>query len=433
MKNLAGIDSVAGKARVAIIGGGPAGLIAAETLAQAGLDVHIYEAMPSLGRKFLRAGVGGLNLTHSEPLEAFIARYSQPERLAPLLRSFGPQQMIAWAKELGFETFTGSSGRVFPVGMKASPILRAWLQRLTDLGVVFHLGYKWVGFELNRQEREERQDFKISSRSWRALRFESAIGIEVFPADAALLALGGGSWPKLGSTGGWIPLLEALGIPVAPLRPANCGFDLAWTDVFKAKFDGAPLKAVTVTFKEICKQGEFIVTKEGLEGSLIYALSAPIRDEIEQNGQAIIHLDLAPDWTIEKLVSRLALPRGSRSMASHLEKTVAIKGVKAGLLWEFVAREDFQSPPKLAAAIKSLPIPLLRPRPLAEAISSAGGVRFEALDERLMLTALPGVFCAGEMLDWEAPTGGYLLTGCMSTGRWAAEGLLAYLAMKRSE
>ena len=444
MKNLAGIDSVAGKVRVAIIGGGPAGLIAAEMLAQAGLEVHVYEAMPSLGRKFLRAGVGGLNLTHSEPLEAFIARYSQPERLAPLLRSFGPQQMIAWAKELGFETFTGSSGRVFPVGMKASPILRAWLQRLTDLGVVFHTNHKWIDVIARGDSPEAIShltdltfDEEIASPQERRLAmtlvFDSPAGPQTIQADAALLALGGGSWPKLGSTGGWIPLLEARGIPVAPLRPANCGFDLAWTDVFKAKFDGAPLKAVTVTFKEICKQGEFIVTKEGLEGSLIYALSAPIRDEIEQNGQAIIHLDLAPDWTIEKLVSRLALPRGSRSMASHLEKTVAIKGVKAGLLWEFVAREDFQSPAKLAAAIKSLPIPLLRPRPLAEAISSAGGVCFEALDERLMLTALPGVFCAGEMLDWEAPTGGYLLTGCMSTGRWAAEGLLAYLAMKRSE
>lgn len=429
MKNLAGIDSVAGKARVAVIGGGPAGLIAAETLAQAGLEVHVYEAMPSLGRKFLRAGVGGLNLTHSEPLEAFIARYSQPERLAPLLRSFGPQQMIAWAKELGFETFTGSSGRVFPVGMKASPILRAWLQRLADLGVVFHTNYKWIGFadsKVSRLSTLQRQE------TLESILFDSPAGPQTVQADAALLALGGGSWPKLGSTGGWIPILEAQGIPVAPLRPANCGFDLAWTDVFKAKFDGAPLKAVTITFKDVCKQGEFIVTKDGVEGSLIYALSAPIRDEIEQNGQAIIHLDLAPDWTIEKLVSRLSLPRGSRSMASHLEKTVAIKGVKAGLLWEFVAREDFQSPAKLAAAIKSLPIPLLRPRPLAEAISSAGGVRFEVLDERLMLTALPGVFCAGEMLDWEAPTGGYLLTGCISTGRWAAEGLLAYLVAQRS-
>jgi uncharacterized flavoprotein (TIGR03862 family) len=412
---------------IAIIGGGPAGLMASERLARPGIEVHVYEAMPSVGRKFLRAGVGGLNITHSEPLDAFIARYSQTERLAPLIRAFGPAQVIAWLNELGFETFTGTSGRVFPVGMKSSPILRAWLQRLTDLGVVFHLGYRWIGFDLNRQEREERQDFKISSRSWRALRFESATGIEVFLADAALLALGGGSWPKLGSTGGWIPILEAHGIPVAPLRPANCGFDVTWTDHFKTKFDGAPLKAVTVTFKDVCKQGEFIVTKDGVEGSLIYALSAPIRDEIEQSGQAVIRLDLAPDWSTEKLVERLSLPRGSRSMGSHLQKTVNISGVKAGLLWEFVAREDFQSPEKLAAAIKSLPIPLLRPRPLAEAISSAGGVRFEALDETLMLKSLPGVFCAGEMLDWEAPTGGYLLTGCFASANRAADGILDYL------
>jgi uncharacterized flavoprotein (TIGR03862 family) len=341
-----------------------------------------------------------------------------------MLRAFGQEQMIQWAKELGFETFTGSSGRVFPVGMKASPILREWLKRLTDLGVVFHLGYQWVGLtdsKVSRLSTLQRQE------TLESIVFDTPDGPQTVQADAALLALGGGSWPKLGSTGGWIPILEARGIPVAPLKPANCGFDVAWTDVFKTKFDGAPLKSVTLTFGGICKQGEFIVTKDGVEGSLIYALSALLRDEIEQNGQAIIRLDLAPDWTQEKLINRLSLPRGSRSMGSHLEKTVAVKGVKAGLLWEFVPREDFQFPAKLAAAIKNLPIPLTRPRPLAEAISSAGGVRFEALDERLMLNSLPGVFCAGEMLDWEAPTGGYLLTACMSTAVWAARGIQAYL------
>jgi uncharacterized flavoprotein (TIGR03862 family) len=409
---------------IAVIGGGPTGLMAAERLTRPGIEVHVYEAMPSLGRKFLRAGVGGLNITHSEPLDAFIARYSQPERLAPLIRAFGPAQVIVWLRGLGFETFTGSSGRVFPVGMKSSPILRAWLKRLDEAGVLIHMGYRWIGLEMNHENRKARQE---TLNSWRTLRFESSAKTETIQADAVLLALGGGSWPKLGSTGGWIPILEAHGIPVAPLRPANCGFDVAWTDHFKTKFDGAPLKAVTVTFKDVCKQGEFIVTKDGVEGSLIYALSAPIRDEIEENGQALIRLDLAPDWTTEKLVNRLTSSRGSRSMGSHLQKTVAISGVKAGLLWEFVVREDFQSPEKLAAAIKSLPIPLLRPRPLTEAISSAGGVRFEALDESLMLKSLPGVFCAGEMLDWEAPTGGYLLTGCFATARQAADGILNYL------
>lgn len=419
---------------VAIIGGGPAGLMAAETLVQAGrseIEVHVYDAMASVGRKFLRAGVGGLNLTHSEPLEQFLSRYSQRERLEPILRAFGPHQMIAWVKELGFETFVGTSGRVFPLGMKASPILREWLNRLNEAGVIFHTGYKWVdlGHRATETQREENRisvPLCISGKKFSA-GFDTLNGSQTVQADAVLLALGGGSWPKLGSTGGWIPILEAHGIPVAPLRPANCGFDVAWTDVFKAKFDGAPLKSVTLTFGEICKQGEFIVTKEGVEGSLIYALSAPIRDEIEKNGQAVIHLDLAPDWTREKLINRLALPRGSRSMGSHLEKTVAIKGVKAGLLWEFVPREDFYSPEKLAAAIKSIPVPLIRPRPLAEAISSAGGIRFDVLDEYLMLKYIPGVFCAGEMLDWEVPTGGYLLTGCMSTGKWAAEGLMKWL------
>lgn len=414
------------KKLIAIIGGGPAGLMAAETLAGSPqVEVHVYEAMPSPGRKFLRAGVGGLNLTHSEPLEAFLFRYGAArERLEPILRAFGPPEMIAWVKELGFETFTGTSGRVFPVGMKASPILRAWLKRLEEAGVVFHTGYRWVGFEINREDRKGREGNLKSSRT---LRFESTTGIETIQADAALLALGGGSWPKLGSTGGWVAALESLGVPVVPLRPANCGFDVDWTQHFKDKFNGAALKSVTLAFGETCKQGEFIVTKDGLEGSLVYALSAPIRDEIERNGQAVVRLDLAPDWTMEKLIKRLNIPRGSRSMGSHLEKTVGIKGVKAGLLWEFVAREDFQSPEKLAAAIKSLPVPLLRPRPLAEAISSAGGIRFEALDARLMLKNLPGVFCAGEMLDWEAPTGGYLLTGCMSTAKWAAQGIVEYL------
>jgi len=418
---------------IAVIGGGPAGLMAAETLARAGAQVAVYEAMPSPGRKFLRAGVGGLNLTHSEPREAFLARYgSRRAQLEPMLNAFGPEEMRAWAQGLGVESFVGSSGRVFPAGMKASPLLRAWLKRLDEAGVVFHTGYRWTGVEEDIHEGHEvHEDFKDPSRApWhrpsgqvsRALRFETGDGAKIVTADAVILALGGGSWARLGSDGGWVPLLAECGVRIAPLRPANCGFDVAWSEHFKAKFDGAPLKTVVASFKELRQQGEFIITKEGVEGSLIYALSAPLRDEIEAAGSATLTLDLAPGWTQARLAEALARPRGSRSISSHLEKTVGLKGVKAGLLWEFVAREDFADADKLSAAIKSLPIPLAAPRPLDEAISTAGGVSFESLDERLMLKALPGVFCAGEMLDWEAPTGGYLLTACMATGRWAAEG-----------
>jgi uncharacterized flavoprotein (TIGR03862 family) len=423
-----------GKPFIAIIGGGPAGLMAAETLAQAGAEVHVYDAMPSVGRKFLRAGVGGLNLTHSEPLEAFLARYSQRERLEPILRAFGPQQMLTWAKELGFETFVGTSGRIFPVGMKASPILRAWLKRLDEAGVVFHTSFQWAGFAPHDHGDAESTEIlksvspcPVCLSGKKCLRFVTSAGEELIHADAVILALGGGSWPKLGSTGSWVEIFVAQGIPVAPLKPANCGFDVGWSEHFRAKFDGAPLKAVAVTFNDIRKQGEFIVTKDGVEGSLIYALSAPLRAEIEQKGVAVITLDLAPDWSIEKLVNRLAMLRGSRSMSSHLEKAIGLKGVKAGLVWEYLPREVLNQPEKLATALKALRVPLTRPRPLAEAISSAGGVRFEALDAHLMLRDLPGVFCAGEMLDWEAPTGGYLLTACMATGQWAAAGVLKLL------
>lgn len=412
---------------IAVIGGGPAGLMAAETLAGAGLPVHVYEALPSPGRKFLRAGVGGLNLTHSEPLEQFIYRYSQPEIFEPLIRAFGPREIIAWVNGLGFETFTGTSGRVFPSGMKASPILRAWLRRLDDLGVIFHVNHQWIGFTDSKVSRLSTPQHQKMLES---IIFDTPDGTKIIHPTAVLLALGGGSWPKLGATGGWIPILEARGIPIAPLKPANCGFDVAWSPFFREKFNGAPLKAVTLSFGGITKQGEFIVTREGVEGSLIYSFSAALRDEIEKSGKAVIFLDLAPGWTIEKLVSRLKTPRGSRSIGSHLQKTVGIEGVKAALLWEFLPRETFNSPEALAAAIKALPVPLLRPRPLTEAISSAGGIRFESLDARLMLKALPGVFCAGEMLDWEAPTGGYLLTGCLSTARWAAQGIIERLVAK---
>jgi hypothetical protein len=413
---------------IAVIGGGPAGLMAAETLARAGAQAAVYEAMPSPGRKFLRAGVGGLNLTHSEPREAFLARYgSRRPQLEPMLNAFGPDEMRQWAQGLGVESFVGSSGRVFPVGMKASPLLRAWLKRLDELGVKFHTGYKWVDLAIQEPtEHATRDQIPPAQRKTLSLHFSTPAGPQTIHTDAVILALGGGSWSRLGSDGAWVPLLAKYGVKIAPLKPANCGFDVAWSEYFKTKFDGAPLKTVVASFKGLRQQGEFIVTREGVEGSLIYALSAPLRDEIEASGRAVLTLDLAPGWTQARLAAALARPRGSRSMSSHLEKTVGLKGVKAGLLWEFVAREDFADAEKLSAAIKSLPIPLAAPRPLDEAISTAGGVSFESLDEQLMLKTLPGVFCAGEMLDWEAPTGGYLLTACMATGRWAADGSMKY-------
>ena len=402
--------------KVAVIGGGPAGLMAAEVLIQAGLRVDLYEAKPSMGRKFLVAGKGGLNLTHSEPLEKFITRYAaRLPQLEPMLKDFGPEQVRQWATELGIDTFVGSSGRVFPVGMRTAPLLHAWLRRLRTSGVIFHTRHQWLGWNTDA-----------------SLRFATLAGEVSFQADAVILALGGGSWPQTGSTGAWVPLLEARGIPVNPLKPANCGFEVAWTEHFRSRFAGHPLKAVILSFtdsqtKTFHQQGEFIVTDTGVEGSLIYACSARLRDEIALSGQALIRLDLAPGWMHARLVERLSRPRGAKSLSSHLERSVGLKGVKAGLLWEFLPKADFADPEKLAAAIKDLPIPLIAARPLEEAISSAGGVDFAALDEHLMLRALPGVFCAGEMLDWEAPTGGYLLTACFATGRWAAMGVRQFL------
>jgi len=401
----------------AVIGGGPAGLMAAEVLSAAGVQVDLYDSMPSVGRKFLIAGKGGLNLTHSEAREPFLARYgSRRAQLEPFLSAFGADELRAWAAKLGIETFTGTSGRVFPTGMKAAPLLYAWRQRLSNARVRFHQRHKWLGW---------------AAHDW--LRFETPGGEIAVQHQAVILALGGASWARLGSTGEWAAILTARGIPLAPFKPANCGFDVAWSEHFSARFNGQPLKTVVIEFtntqkKIFRRQGEFIVSAEGVEGSLIYALAAPIRDEVEIFGKALIHLDMAPDRTQAALAERLAQPRGSRSMANHLEKSVGIKGVKAGLLWEFVPRADFADPQKLAAAIKALPIPLGAPRPLDEAISTAGGVCFEALDEHLMLKNMPGVFCAGEMLDWEAPTGGYLITASCATGRAAGFGALEWLA-----
>ena len=408
---------------VAIIGGGPAGLMAAEVISARNVKVDVYDSMPSLGRKFLMAGKSGLNITHSEPFEQFVSRYGKRrEQIEPLLKTFGPDELRQWVHGLDMETFVGTSGRVFPVGMKASPLLRAWLKRLNASGVTFHLRHKWTGFLPDQR----------SSPVDKSLQFETPDGDVIIKADAVVLALGGGSWRRLGSDGAWVPWLRQAGAEVEALRPSNCGFDVAWSPHFREKFDGYPIKSAILSFGAFHQQGEFIVTKEGVEGSLIYAASALIRDEIDAKGKAVIELDMTPDRSLEWLVEKLSKPRGSRTMSSHLEKTVGVKGVKAGLLREFVSKEDFSNVERLAHAIKHLQIPLVATRPLDEAISSAGGVTFESLDEHLMLRSTPGVFCAGEMLDWEAPTGGYLITACMASGYTAGNGALRWLGSMRA-
>ncbi|MBZ0096062.1 MAG: TIGR03862 family flavoprotein [Sulfuricella sp.] len=411
-------DSVHGRS-VAVVGGGPAGLMAAEILIHNGVRVDLYDAMPSVGRKFLLAGKGGLNLTHSEASELFLSRYgARRAQIEPWLEAFGPEALRLWVHGLGVETFVGTSGRVFPTEMKAAPLLRAWLHRLREAGVRFHMRHGWRGWN------EEG-----------ALRFSTPDGEKSVHSDAAVLALGGGSRARLGSDGAWVPLLEQRGVPVAALRPANCGFDVGWSEHFRTRFAGHPVKSVAATFTDkegvtLRKQGEFMVTATGVEGSLIYALSARLRDGIEAAGAAVLYLDLLPGRELSYVTEELARPRGSRSMASHLQSRLGIKGVKAGLLRECVPAQDFADPARLGAMIKALPVRLIAPRPLDEAISSAGGVAFEALDKRLMIRSLPGVFCAGEMLDWEAPTGGYLLTACFASGRAAGLGVLDWLEVE---
>ena len=402
--------------RVAIVGGGPAGLMAAEVVAAAGMPVDVYDAMPSVGRKFLLAGKGGLNLTHTEPRDAFLGRYGERRiELEPLLDACDAAALRAWAQGLGIDTFVGTSGRVFPTQMKAAPLLRAWLHRLRGMGVRIHVRHRWQGWTDDG-----------------ALRFATPRGELAVVSDAAILALGGASWPRLGSDAAWVPLLAARGVTVRALRPANCGFDAAWSEHLSARHAGAPLKAVIGSCIDAQgrvhrKQGEMIVTATGIEGGLVYALSSFLRDAIEAHGSATLELDLAPGWPLARLVDALSHPRGSRSMAGHIQSRTGLKGVKVALLRELVPSDDFADPAKLAAAIKALPVRLVAPRPVAEAISSAGGVAFAALDGRLMVRALPGLFCAGEMLDWEAPTGGYLLTACFATGRAAGLGAVEWL------
>ncbi|WP_313275160.1 TIGR03862 family flavoprotein [Stenotrophomonas sp.] len=403
--------------RVAIIGGGPAGLMAAETVRAAGHQVDVYEAKGSPGRKFLIAGKGGLNLTHSDPHDLFVSRYR--ERAAEVgdwLADFDADALRAWALGFGVETYVGSSGRVFPVDRKAAPLLRGWVRRLKEQGVRLHVQHRWTGWDANGD-----------------LCFDTADGTHTVTADAVVLAMGGGSWPQLGSDGAWTAPMAARGIDIVPLKPANCGFDLDWTAYFSERQAGAPLKPVVAHWIDLhgqprSLQGECVITANGIEGSLIYALAADLRDALARDGKVQLHLDLLPGQTEAQVLEKLLRPRQGRSFGEYLRRQLGLGGVKSALLFEVLGKEAGQLPPeRIAAALKRLPLSPLRPRPLAEVISTAGGVRLEALDAQLMLRDLPGTFCAGEMLDWEAPTGGYLLTACYASGLRAGRGVIDYL------
>ncbi len=401
--------------KISIIGAGPAGLMAAETLLNNGVQIDIYDAMPSAGRKFLLAGKSGLNLTHSEPYDKFISRYygEASAWLKPYLDDFPPSALQAWAEELGIKTFVGSSGKIFPEGMSTLPLLNAWLARLKEQGATFHFRHRWLGWDEKN-----------------ALRFDTAEGKVLAEADAVVLALGGGSRPKTGSNAAWIPILEERGIKISPLKPSNCGFDIQWSEHLRTRFAGSPIKSVSLDFGGEKRRGEFVLTKHGIEGSLVYAFSSALRDEIEGSGNATIYLDLLPDWTSGKTLKALSTTRGSRSLSNHLKRQTGLSGAKANLLWEALPAEARQDMRELAEAIKSLPLILTAPRPIEEAISSAGGIQRNMLNQNLMLKKISGVFCAGEMLDWDAPTGGYLLTACFATGKAAGKGMLNWLSRK---
>jgi len=422
---------MAGKDRAVVVGSGPAGLMAAEVLASGGATVHLYDGMPSVGRKFLLAGKGGLNLTHAEAFEPFVARYgARAPEVEALLRQFTPQQLRDWAASLGVDTFIGSSGRVFPRDLKAAPLLRTWLHRLRGQGVQFHMRQRWSGWAA-----------PVDSAAPHGLHFDSPSGASTAAADVVVLALGGGSWSRLGSDGAWVPRLLQGGVDVAPLRAANCGFEVVgralgaqvgWSEHFSSRFAGHALKSVAIELRDergaVWRQlGEFVVSAYGVEGSLVYAASARLRDELQATGGATLYLDLLPARSREWVAAEVAHPRGSRSLSTHLKSRLGLSGVKAGLLHELLDKAALADAERLAGLVKALPLHLHAPRPIDEAISSAGGVRFEAMHEGLMLKALPGVFCAGEMLDWEAPTGGYLLSACFASGRVAGQGALAWL------
>lgn len=407
------------RTQIAIVGGGPAGLMAAETARAAGCEVDLFEAKGSVGRKFLIAGKGGLNLTHGDARPAFDARYRERSAwVGGWLDAFDGEALRDWARTQGVETYVGSSGRVFPMDRKAAPLLRGWVRRLRESGVRFHVQHRWLGWSDDG-----------------ALRFATPEGECHVEADATVLALGGGSWPELGSDGAWVEALDARGIDIAPLRPSNCGFDIGWSAVLAENHAGAPLKPVVAQWRDAdgithALQGECVLTTTGIEGSLIYALSADLREAIARDGFALLHLDLAPGRDATRLRSDLSKPRGKRSLGEHLRRQTGLDAAKVALLFETLPKDvlqgaDTAAVERIAQAIKALPLRLTAARPIAEAISSAGGVRAEALDDSLQLKAMPGVFCAGEMLDWEAPTGGYLLTACFASGLIAGSGAVA--------
>jgi uncharacterized flavoprotein (TIGR03862 family) len=404
------------KTQVAIIGAGPAGLMAAEVLAQGGVGVTVYDAMPSVGRKFLMAGRGGLNLTHSEPLPEFLKRYGAAmPQLAPAIEAFPPEALRDWSEALGQPTFVGSSGRVFPEAFKASPLLRAWLRRLDAIGVQFALRQRWTGWQ---------QAGRLS--------FQTPDGPRVVDAQATVLALGGASWPRLGSDGAWVETLAAKGVAVSRLRPANCGFTVAWSDIFRDRFEGHPLKGVALSFGSRTMRGEAVITRAGLEGGAIYAISAELREAIIDRGQATLRIALRPDLATSDLVARLTAPRGKQSFSNWLRKAAHLSPVGIGLLQEAAIASDVSlsslSAASLAGLINAVPVQLNGLAPIARAISSAGGISLDEFDADFMIRRLPGVFAAGEMLDWEAPTGGYLLQASFATGAAAGRGVLKWLS-----
>lgn len=408
--------------RVAVIGAGPAGLMASEQLAARGYSVHVFDAMPSVARKFLLAGIGGMNITHSEEYELFVSRYREAAaNLKPMLDAFNPAALREWIKELGIDTFVGTSGRVFPTDMKAAPLLRAWLQRLRSQGIQFHPRHRWLNF-----------DTHTSPTSW---IFQTPNGVIHEQFDAVVLALGGASWPKLGSDGSWQTVLTSADIELTPLSAANCGFEIPWSDYLKEKFAGTPIKHIRVGLTDIngneeSRTGEFIVSQYGIEGSLIYALSAPLRDLLNnQPNQASIWIDWLPHSSIDQVITKLQQPRKGMSFSNVLRKKLNLPAITNALLKECYPTLDLNNSEAVAAVLKHMQLPnVVSTRPIEEAISSAGGVPFFELNSGLMLNKLPGVFIAGEMLDWDAPTGGYLLTACFATGKWAGNAAADWLA-----